>query len=426
MHQALLPTVSPLPDDYVPSGNISDALTATHLQNAQNTSTPITDANSLVAALNGAANHELTQGNYSAGTASSMANAETFESALPSLGNMLLNDLDQICAGMTPESASSVGQAVSTLANYLSSVEADPEGDVFTDLFTSAEGTEVIASMLDSLTEISGDNTAATNTLLAGASYLGADISALRAELERENVSVSQVATHMLGTADVLSTLVAADDPNEQIDAIEDLLSTLTEDSARAIAAAVSPSMLRGLGLPDTSANSTSSLIRSAFIRLADAKKNGMTEEQFRKEADALSSVFTLAIKLKNAQGSSALFGKDALLGRDASSFLDTVISSNIISCAMIDMVGGTSGAYFTVSNYNPFSIPALNQEDSAKLLAALDQAKTTLPQYPNSNGELWSPQNNQVTRQDVARRLVSFAALFGLDYSIDCTTIAQ
>ncbi|MBQ7336859.1 MAG: CvpA family protein [Clostridia bacterium] len=418
----LLAATSPLPDGYVPTGSVS-AISSSSLQNAQNIPADITDLDSLLCALSTAANHELVRGTYSTGSVNTMTDADSFVSSLPCLNTMTLSDVGAICEGMSEESAGSVGTALASLATYLSAdgAQADPIGSLF-----GSEGADAVSALLDSLTLLSGDNTAAINTLLAGTGYCGGDISALRTLLEKDDLSVSSVANQLLTTSGVFSTLTTATDPEAQIDAVERVLSNLDEQGARAIAAAITPSMLETFGLPHTLSSSFSSMIRSAFETLADAKKNGMTDEQFRREADALSALFAMGTNIANSDRSGTLFGADGLLGKDAATLLDTILNSNIISGALIDMVGGTGGAHFTVANVNPMTLSTISDSDREQLLAAIARAEQTLTQLPASNGELWTPQNNQITQQDTARRLISFAALFGLEYTSDYANIPQ
>ncbi len=412
---------SPLPEGYTPSEDSSTTVSSDHLQNAQSGANVITDANSLLAALESAANHELARGTYSAGTTATMSDADSFTSALPCLDAMLISDLDTVCANMTEDSANTVSTALSSLATFLSS-DAEEGGDI-TSLF-GEKGSGVVSSLLDSMTAVSGSKDAAVNTLLAGAHSLGADINSLRGTLESDDVSVSEIAGQMLGTTDVLASFNNATSQEEQVAALQDLLANLTESSARAISTAISPNMLKKFGMSTQVANTASDMIRSSFAKLADAKKHGMSDEQFHREADALSAVLTVALHIQEEQDTKVIFGADGKVGKDADTVLDTMLGSNVISSAMIEMVGGTSGAYFTIAKTNPFGVKNLNDADHAALIAAIERVDATLPQLPASNGELWSPQNNQVTRQDTARRLMAFATLFGIEYTTEHANI--
>lgn len=422
---ALVGDLSPLPAGYVPHRSDAETIVQSNrLQNAQNVREDITDTASLLNAVRTAANHELANGTYSTGSVATMGAADTFKSDLPCLDSMLLSDIDRICDDMSAESAGSVADAISTLATYLDTNGVD-QGALFNGLF-STEGAQTVSTLLNSLTQVSGDSTAATNTLLAGISSRGGDIGALRALLNEGSVDVSNVASELLTTSGALTALTDAANPEEQIDAIESILSTLTEDGARAIAAAATPTMLERVGVPHAHAQAFSSMVASAFTTLADAKHNGMTEEQFRREANALTSLFSTGIRVSNNGVSDRLFGQDGTLGKSASELMDTVLSSNVISDALIDMVGGSRGAYFSVAYPNPLGISGLSDADTAELQAAIRAAEQELQQLPPSNGELWTPQNNHVTRQDTARRILAFATLFGLEHTNPSANIAH
>ncbi len=418
----LLDNLSPLPEGYTPHRTGTTAtLHSDRLQNAQNVPTDITDTDTLLDALHIAANHELANGSYTTGSLGTMTDAEQFRSTLPSLDTMLLRDVRAISDGMSESSAESVGDALASLATYLGNSTADPS-TLLDGLFTS-EGAGTVSALLHSLTELSGDRTAAMNTLLAGVNYTGGDVSALRALLEQEHVVISDVAEHLLTTSGALSALSDADNAEDKIAALQSILSNLTEDGALAIAAAVSPSMLTQIGLPQAHSHSFSSLISSAFRTLAEAKKNGMTDEQFHREAQAVSALFSMSTQIRKNTGG-RLFGADGALGMEAQELLDTILSSNIVSDALIDMVGGSSGAYFSIAHANPLSLGELIDEDRDSLLSAIARAEQSLSQLPPSNGELWTPQNNQVTRQDTARRISAFAALFGIEYMCEHVNI--
>jgi hypothetical protein len=213
----------------------------------------------------------------------------------------------------------------------------------------------------------------------------------------------------------------------QKIERISTMLTNLTESGARAIASAISPAMLSDMGLPSEISATCASLVSSAFLTLADAKANGMSEEQFDREADAMTSMLNLAVSVgKGEHNSSHLFGTDGILGCTADSLLDTVTGSNMISTALLSMVGAGNDAFFTVSNHDPLGIGSLGEADDAALLAAIEHAEQALSSYPSSTSALWSPTNNTVTRQDMARRLCAFASIFGLEYDSEYVDIKQ
>lgn len=421
-------TLSPLPEGYVPVVDVTEntAVTSSKLQNAQNKSLTVTDIESLIVALNAAANHEVAQGKLNDAGASSLASAEQLQSSLPCRTDMLMQDVASIAQNMSAEDAQTVSTALNSVASLLaSSTETQGTGELVDKLLSEA-GSGAVGAIMDSMTALSGSDEHAKNTLIAGASVIGADVVALKQALDQGNTSPSAVVGDLLSSAGTLMALTDESLTTEQrVERITAMLADLSEGGARSIAAAISPSMLIDMGLPTEIANTYSSLISSMFLTLADAKASGMSEEQFDREADALSSMFKLATSVASGEHNAThLFGADGLLGCEADTLLDTVTGSNIISSAMISMIGGSNGAYFTVSNPNPLSISGLGEADEAAILDAIERAERSLSSYPLSNGTLWSPTSNTVTRQDMARRLFAFASVFGVEYTSDAVHV--
>ena len=324
---------------------------------------------------------------------------------------------------MSREGADSVAATMSQMAAYMEKLQSGALAQAGS---IGTQEIETVLAMLNALSDLSGDSGASLDMLLAVAGDLGGDVHELRAFLEKNRNAITQLAEQLLGTTGTLSTIGDQIPHAVLTELLKSLLISLDADGARVMAAAISPKMLTLLGVAEQATTPLAAMMRDVFEMLAQAKSNGLTEQEFDREAGALATILLLGMRADQVSASGAWFGENGVLGMDAMVLLDSVLASDSVSSALIHTVSGTGGAYFTVTNLNPLMLSLPDGADREQLYAALDRAEAELSRLTPSHGELWSPQNRQVTQQDVARRLVVFAALFGVEYSTAYADIPQ
>ncbi len=126
---------------------------------------------------------------------------------------------------------------------------------------------------------------------------------------------------------------------NEDItEKVEVLLEDLTPESAEVLQKMSSPSVMTNHGVPERSADATANMMSDMFGNLADAKANGMSDEQYEKEAKATSDMINLAMSAGSGD-SNATFGENSATGIEASEYVNNVFESQVISATVVNTV---------------------------------------------------------------------------------------
>ena len=143
----------------------------------------------------------------------------------------------------------------------------------------------------------------------------------------------------VLDTIDIIKMSTDSNVSNEEmVKKVEVLLADLTTESAELLQEMTSESVMLSKGAPEKSAKPMSDMFSSAFGGLAEAKENGMSDEQYKKEAKAMTDMMNVAMNFENAS-SSSMFGQSSATGVEANEFVDNVFESTVISGTIIDTV---------------------------------------------------------------------------------------
>lgn len=140
-------------------------------------------------------------------------------------------------------------------------------------------------------------------------------------------------------TVEVIQLSSKTDKSSEEMDAkVEVLLQDLTPESAAVLQEVTSPTLMQSHGVSEQSSEPTSEMVSNMFGNLSEAKEQGMSDEQYQKEAKATTDMLNLAMSAgKNQSGKT--FGEGSATGKSAAEFLDNVLDSEVISQTMVETV---------------------------------------------------------------------------------------
>ena len=128
-------------------------------------------------------------------------------------------------------------------------------------------------------------------------------------------------------------------------EALKFMITEMTPEAADTLKAAISTDTLKDFGMSEEEADTMSNTINSVIDGISSATQN-MTEEQVEKEIEAIT---TIVNTMKDVSSSSSadiehIFGgEDSVTGMTAEDLVDTVLSSEIVSNAIIS-AGKTQG----------------------------------------------------------------------------------
>ena len=197
---------------------------------------------------------------------------------------------------------------------------------------------------------------------------------------------------------DVISTATTTSNIG---DAVNVLLESLTPEAAEVIAAVATPDTMKNYGISEESADAASKLISDMFSKLSSAKGD-MDEESFSKESDAVTDVVNIMMSsgIVDAEGN---FGEAGKIGVEAEQYIDNIISSDVVSDAIIDSVYGEG----ETATLDPFGVGIeLTESEMAQLETIIND------KWLNASEE-------EKTEGDLDKLLVSIGAIVNADISI-------
>jgi hypothetical protein len=176
------------------------------------------------------------------------------------------------------------------------------------------------------------------------------------------------VADLQAGTLDMLSASSSKDmSKEEKIEASQKLLNSITPESAEMLGSMMTPAMLESIGVSSENSEAISSTVSSLLENMANYE-TGESSGDASREAEAVNTILDIALNGASADG--ALFngdGGDGALGASAEELVDLVMSSEVISGTLEEVVN--QNGY----SDNPMGIPELSEADSAQLSAAIE-----------------------------------------------------
>ena len=122
------------------------------------------------------------------------------------------------------------------------------------------------------------------------------------------------------------------------------VLETLTPETASALKHLITPDVMGSIGIEGEKAEVMSNIISNIFDNIAEAKTNGITEEEYNAEIEMVSDIINVTMSM--ASGSSSpdeIFGDSAEAGNTVQGYVNNVMDSEIIGTTIIDSVYGDS-----------------------------------------------------------------------------------
>ncbi len=154
-------------------------------------------------------------------------------------------------------------------------------------------------------------------------------------------------------------------------EAVTELMKDITPASAEALKQLTTPETVKNYGVPEESADKVSNMFSDMFGNMADAKESGMSDEEYEKEAAAVSDMMSIAMTAGNSSGeNNSVFGEDSATGVSATEYLDRATESTVISTTLVNTVYGESEE----AAEDPLALGInLNESEKTELVEAMD-----------------------------------------------------
>lgn len=190
-------------------------------------------------------------------------------------------------------------------------------------------------------------------------------------------------------------------------DAIKFMVSEMTPETAETIKSAISEDTLKDFGISEEQAGAVSSTIGSIVDSMANATGD-MTDEEIKKETEAISTLVNTVMGAVSGEGEgediSNIFGgeEDSKTGVSAESFVDTIVSSQVISSAVVGATKDENGEKVE----DPYGFAdTLTEEDKSV-------AEDTIKEYFDNN------KSGDEADEDLKETLGAIAGILGMDSS--------
>lgn len=159
----------------------------------------------------------------------------------------------------------------------------------------------------------------------------------------------------------------ASDSSKDTKEAVKEMMDDLTPESSKVLQTMTTPSVVQSYNVPEKSAEPVSNMLSDTFGNLADAKDQGMSDEEYEKETAAVSNMMDILMTID--QTNSSVFGEDSVTGITAEEYVNNIMDSKVMSQTVMDNVY-TDGVNATTDPLN--SERALADSEKETLLAAL------------------------------------------------------
>ena len=120
-------------------------------------------------------------------------------------------------------------------------------------------------------------------------------------------------------------------------ESVKELIETITPTSAETLKHLTTPETVKNYGVPEKNAEKISDVFSDIFDQMAVAKENGMTEEQYENEANAINDMLNIAMNIGEAKDNEAIFGKDSVTEITATEYVERVMNSDVISTTVVN-----------------------------------------------------------------------------------------
>jgi len=156
-------------------------------------------------------------------------------------------------------------------------------------------------------------------------------------------------------------------------EAVLNLLGDLTPETAESLKKLSSADMVQNYGVSEENAGNVSSFMTDMFGNMSSAKESGMSDEEYQKEADAVSDMMIIVMGTHD-EGNQTVFGKEnSMTGITVEEYVDRILGSRVMSQTIVNSVyGGSTGSLSPT--LNPLSTGGkLNSAEIEEMVSVLD-----------------------------------------------------
>lgn len=183
-----------------------------------------------------------------------------------------------------------------------------------------------------------------------------------------ENESYTTLLESLGSTVNVIITVA---DEGDITAVVVDLMKGITPASANVLQQMVTPETMRNYGVPEESAEPIANMLSDMFGNMATAKEDGMTDEEYEQESEAVDDLLNFVMNAEDADNSA--FGDESTTGATVTEFVDKVLASKVISKTLVNAVY-VDGA--TEPTKDPLVLDSnLSEDDREEVSEALNSA---------------------------------------------------
>ncbi len=187
-------------------------------------------------------------------------------------------------------------------------------------------------------------------------------------------------------------------------ESVKELMENLTPASAETLKQLSTPETVINYGVPEKNAEKVSGVLSDMFGQMSDAKENGMSEEQYQAEAEAVNDMLNIAMNVGKAEEGETIFGKEGVTGITAKEYVNRVVGSTVISNTVVNAAYNANDD--KVENDPLGMARELNESEKSELVGALDS---------EWKSHLASSATSQETKEK-QKLLSSISALLGVE----------
>lgn len=237
-----------------------------------------------------------------------------------------------------------------------------------------------------------------------GMTVLGASESAEAIYENAHSIGYKSMMNSLAKAVEVVEA--ASSDKKDTSAAVKAMLADLTPQSSKVLRTMSTPSVMRRYGVPERSAAPVASMVGDTFKNLSDAKENGMSDEEYDKEAAAVSNMMDI-LMVSDKRSNAPTFGEGSVTGVSAQEYVNNIMNSKVMSATVVDKVY-VDGA----------QTPSLDPLNSKRVLG--DQEKTEFAAAINTS---W---NASAKDDEAQKKLISIAAMLNIEITLNAESVFE
>ena len=164
------------------------------------------------------------------------------------------------------------------------------------------------------------------------------------------------------------------------------LMKDMNDVTSELMSMLMSTSVIKKYGVSGMSANATSGMLASLFSDLSEARQSGMDSALYDAETNVAVNLTNMMLKMNQSE-TLGMFGEGSVTGTDASTFVGSILQSQVVSQTVRD-TAFPDGA--TTAQVNPLNQTiVMTDEENAQLEAALNQNWSSLTPAEKNDPEV-------------------------------------